>query len=121
MTGFDVLVAGAGLLAGALASIVGFGIGSLLTPVFALEMGTRAAVALVSIPHFIGTAVRFALIRGHLDKRVFLSFGLTSAAGGLTGALLHARLGNPALSVVFGLLLLFVAASELTGLARRMR
>ncbi|HUF23229.1 MAG TPA: sulfite exporter TauE/SafE family protein [Vicinamibacterales bacterium] len=121
MTAFDALVAAAGLLAGALASIVGFGIGSLLTPVFAMEMGTRAAVALVSIPHLIGTALRFALIKGHLDRRVFLSFGLTSAAGGLTGALLHARLGNPALSIVFGLLLLFVAASELTGLARRMR
>ena len=121
MTGFDALIAAAGLLAGALASIVGFGIGSLLTPVFALETGTRAAVAIVSIPHLIGTALRFVMMRGHLDRRVFLSFGLTSAAGGLTGALLHARLGNPALSIVFGSLLLFVAASEMSGLAKRLR
>lgn len=121
MTGLDALIAAAGLLAGALASIVGFGIGSLLTPVFALEAGTRAAVAIVSIPHLIGTALRFVMMRGHLDRRVFLSFGLTSAAGGLAGALLHARLGNPALSIVFGSLLLFVAASEMSGLAKRLR
>jgi len=121
MTAFDALVAAAGLAAGALASIVGFGIGSLLTPVLAMSVGTRTAVALVSIPHLFGTALRFALIRGHVDRRVFLSFGLTSAAGGLTGALLHARLGNPALSIVFGALLLFVAFSEFSGLARRIR
>lgn len=122
MPGFiDALLIAAAVAAGALASVVGFGIGSLLTPVFALTMGTRAAVAAVSIPHLVGTALRFALMRGHLDRRAFISFGLTSAAGGLTGALLHARLGNPALSVVFGLLLLFVAASEMSGLARRMR
>lgn len=121
MTAFDALVAAAGLLAGALAGVVGFGIGSLLTPVLALSVGTRTAVALVSIPHLAGTALRFALIRGHVDRRVFVSFGLTSAAGGLTGALLHARLGNPALSIVFGGLLLFVAFSEFSGLARRIR
>ena len=48
-------------------------------------------------------------------------FGLASAAGGLTGALLHRSLGSPWLSAVFGLLLVFVAVSELTGLARRMQ
>ena len=110
-----------GVLAGALASVVGFGIGSLLTPIFALATGTRTAVALVSIPHFIGTALRFAMLRGHVDRRVLLSFGLTSAAGGLAGALLHTRLGSTPLSIVFGGLLLFVSVSEFTGLAKRMR
>jgi uncharacterized membrane protein YfcA len=46
---------------------------------------------------------------------------VTSAAGGLVGALLHERTNGSALSVVFGLLLLFVAASEVTGLSRRLR
>ena len=117
----DFVLAVAAIFAGALASVVGFGIGSVLTPVFALTTGTRAAVALVSIPHLLGTALRFAMLRGHLDRRTFFTFGLTSAAGGLTGALLHARLASPALSILFGVLLLFVAASELTGLSKRLR
>lgn len=118
---FDLLLAAAGLAAGALASVVGFGIGSLLTPVMALSLGTKGAVAAVSVPHFIGTALRFALVRGHLDRHVFLSFGLASAAGGLTGALLHARLASAPLAVIFGSLLLLVAASEFTGFAKRLR
>src|SRR5688500_12651800 len=121
MSLFDLLVAAAGVAAGALASVVGFGIGSLLTPVIGFHTGTKIAVAAVSIPHFVGTALRFALVRGHVDRRVLWSFGLTSAAGGLVGALLHARLGHPVLSAVFGLLLLFVAFSEFTGLSKRMR
>jgi uncharacterized membrane protein YfcA len=52
---------------------------------------------------------------------VLLSFGLTSAAGGLAGALLQTRAGVPALMVLFGALLLFTAGAELSGLARRMR
>ncbi|MEX2272175.1 MAG: sulfite exporter TauE/SafE family protein [Vicinamibacterales bacterium] len=118
---YESLVALAAIAAGALASVVGFGIGSLLTPVLAMQAGTKVAVAAVSIPHLVGTAVRFALIAGHIDRRVFWSFGLTSAAGGLTGALLHARLGGPVLAAIFGCLLIFVAISELTGLSTRLR
>lgn len=51
------------LVAGAIASIAGFGIGSILTPLLSLWLGTKLAVAAVSIPHFIGTALRFSLIR----------------------------------------------------------
>ncbi len=109
------------ILAGAVASVTGFGIGSLLTPVLALSVGTRVAVAAVSIPHVVGTAIRFWLLRRHVDRRVLWSFGLTSATGGLIGAALYSIASNRWLSVVFGTLLLFVAVSELAGLSRRMR
>jgi uncharacterized membrane protein YfcA len=39
-----------GSLAGAIAAVAGFGIGSLLTPLLALATGTTVAVAAVSIP-----------------------------------------------------------------------
>ncbi len=108
-------------MAGAVAAMTGFGIGSLLTPVLALSVDTRLAVAAVSIPHVIGTAVRFQRLRGRVDRQVLLSFGLTSAAGGLAGAALYEMASSRWLNVVFGVLLLFAAASEVSGLARRMR
>ena len=102
--------------------MTGFGIGSLLTPVLALQVDTRLAVAAVSIPHLIGTSLRFALMHGGTDRRVLWSFGITSAAGGLAGALLNsAATSTRSLSILFGVLLLFAAVSEMTGLARRMR
>ena len=117
----SVIGAAVAMVAGAVAAMTGFGIGSLLTPVLALTVDTRVAVAAVSIPHVIGTAVRFALLRGRIDRKVLLSFGLTSAAGGLAGASLYEVASSRWLNIVFGGLLLFAAISEATGLARRMR
>jgi uncharacterized membrane protein YfcA len=111
----------AGIVAGAIAAISGFGIGSILTPLLAAWMGTKLAVALVSIPHFIGTALRFAVIRQHVNRRVLWSFGITSAAGGLIGALLHVWLRSVVLGYVLGGLLVFAGITGLTGLASRMK
>lgn len=109
------------VLGGAVAGLSGFGIGSLLTPLLAARYGTKLAVAIVSVPHLVATAVRFRGLRRHLDKKVFLNFGILSAAGGLAGALLNAHANSPILTVVFGCLLLFAGISGLTGFVDRMR
>jgi uncharacterized protein len=110
-----------GLLAGGVAAVSGFGIGSLLTPLFALRLDVKAAVALVSIPHFVATAYRFWLLRAHIDKRVFWTFGLTSAVGGLAGAYFHTFSGSRTLSLVFGSLLILTAIGQWTGFWSRLR
>jgi len=108
------------IIAGGIAAMSGFGIGSLLTPLLAVHYGTKLAVAMVSIPHLAGTAARFIGLRKKVDRRVFLNFGILSAVGGLAGALLNARAGSPALAIVFGCLLVFAALSGLTGFVDRM-
>jgi uncharacterized membrane protein YfcA len=118
---FGLIFAGVALLAGGIAAVTGFGIGSLLTPVLALQVGTKLAVAAVAIPHFIGTAQRFWLLRRHVDRRVVLGFGIASALGGLSGALLHTWMASRALGVVFGTLLMLAGTSELTGWMARVR
>jgi uncharacterized membrane protein YfcA len=118
---FEIVVFGAAILGGAVASIAGFGIGSLLTPAIAADTGTKLAVALVSIPHAIGTSIRFWRFRRDVDWNVVRSFGITSAAGGLTGALLNTWATSRALEVVFGCLLMLAGASQVTGYAKRWR
>ncbi len=44
-----------------------------------------------------------------------------SAAGGLVGALLHSFADNPALTFIFGVLLVFTGVMGLTGLAQKLR
>jgi uncharacterized protein len=118
---FHALITIAAIVAGGIASIAGFGIGSLLTPLLAVRLGTKLAVAAVSVPHLIATALRFALIREHVDKRVFLSFGITSAAGGLVGALLHTKFSGGVLSYILGALLVFAGVMGITGWSQRLR
>jgi uncharacterized protein len=118
---FYVAVAIAAIMAGGIASIAGFGIGSILTPLVAMQYGMKAAVATVSIPHVIATLVRFWRLRAHVDRAVFLRFGLMNAAGALIGAVIHVYVTNPVLSVVLGVLLIFVGSVGVLGYAENFR
>lgn len=118
---FPLAVLLASVLAGAVAAISGFGVGSLLTPLLAARYGTKLAVAIISIPHVIATAARFVSLRQHIDRKVFINFGILSAVGGLLGALLNSRANSPSLTIVFGCLLLLAGISGLTGLLERIR
>jgi uncharacterized protein len=118
---FVTLLAVASVAAGAIAAVAGFGIGSLLTPVFALRVDMKLAVAAVAIPHLVATALRLTMMRQHVDWRLVRSFGVMSAAGGLTGALLQQRLRGPGLVMVFGGLLVFAGLTGLTGVMERVR
>jgi uncharacterized protein len=108
------------VLAGAVAALAGFGIGSLLTPALGASIGIRAAVAVVSVPHAVATATRLWALRDAVDAGVLRSFGVASAIGGIAGAGLHGLLASPALSVVLGGLLILAGVLELTGLNRRL-
>jgi len=119
--GFELLVAAAAVIAGAIASLAGFGIGGILTPLLAWALGTKLAVAVVSVPHLIGTALRFGFIYRHVNRKVLVSFGIASAVGGLTGALLHVWLSSVWLGYILGVLLVFAGIMGLTGWAQRLR
>ncbi len=51
----DLLLGLLGTAAGAIAAVVGFGIGSILTSALAAKVGIISAVGAISIPHLLGT------------------------------------------------------------------
>ncbi len=118
---FSIILVIVAVIAGGVASLAGFGIGSLLTPLLAVKTGISVAVAGVSIAHFIGTGLRFFLLRKSLNVKILLSFGLASAAGGLIGALLHNTFQNIVLTIIFGSLLILAGLLGLTGLSEKIR
>jgi hypothetical protein len=109
------------IAAGAAASVVGFGIGSLLTPLFMVWFAADVAVAAVTLPHAVATALRCWRLRAHIDPGVLATFGVLSAAGALVGALVYASIGPSSLTRILGGLLLLTAVAQLTGLAARWR
>jgi uncharacterized protein len=111
----------AAVLGGAIASLAGFGIGSILTPFLALSVGTKQAVVAVSIPHLVATSIRFWNLRHRIDRHLLANFGIASAAGGLLGAWLGSSFTSPVLAYILGGLLVFAGLSGLTGLSRKMR
>jgi uncharacterized membrane protein YfcA len=103
----------AAVLAGAIAAVSGFGIGSLLTPVLMLSMPTAHAVAVLAIPHALATAIRWVRVRRDVHRPTFRQFGIASAGGGLVGAALQSQLASPVLTFVLAILLILAGTSEL--------
>ncbi len=118
---FEFLLAIVAFIAGAMSSVAGFGIGSILTPLLGLQIGVKVAVAAASVPHVIGNALRFWTLRHRVDKEVLKTFGLMSAAGSLVGALLHTVASSPALRIVLAVILIMAGALGATGWSDRLR
>jgi uncharacterized membrane protein YfcA len=103
----------AAVLAGAIAAVSGFGIGSLLTPLLMLSMPTAHAVAVLAIPHALATAIRWVRLRRDVHRPTFRQFGIASAGGGLVGAALQSQLASPVLTFVLAILLILAGTTEL--------
>jgi uncharacterized protein len=119
LNAFDLVVSLVGVIAGAVASVAGFGVGSLLTPLLTTRYDAKLAVALVAIPHAIATALRLWRLRQEISWKVLRGFGLASAGGGLVGAYVFTQVGGTVLTRVLGALLVVVGGAELSGIAQR--
>lgn len=121
MTSFHAVLAFIAFVAGAISSVTGFGIGTILTPTLGFAVGVKLAVAAVSVPHCIGNAVRCWTLRDRIDKHVLATFGVMSAGGALVGSLLHVFASNPALRFVLAFILILAGVLGVTGLSDRIR
>ena len=72
----------------------GFGLGTLLLPVFSLFMPIELAVLATAIVHILNNALKFILIRNFIDKAVLISFGATAVLGAFIGAMIQKRIGD---------------------------
>ena len=103
-----------GALSGATAAVVGFGIGSLMTPLLLTRFDASTAIGLVAIPHLAATALRLLHHRRGIDRGVLVPFGLPSAVGGLAGGALQGVLRTDALVTVLAVLLILTGIANLT-------
>ena len=92
---FAILLA-VGILSGATAAVIGFGIGSLLTPFLLTRLEPHLAISVVALPHLIATGIRYVHHRQSVNRTVLLRFGFPIALVGLLGAVLQVRSAVPA-------------------------
>ncbi len=73
-------------LASALTLFSGFGLGTLLMPVFALFFPLPAAIAMTALVHFLNNLLKLTLFVRHADWKVVLRFGLPALVAAFAGA-----------------------------------
>jgi hypothetical protein len=64
----------------------GFGLGTILMPVFALFFPIDIAIALTGVVHFANNLFKMALVGKMADKKVLIRFGIPSIAASFIGA-----------------------------------
>lgn len=102
----------AALLVAAMVLMSGFGLGTLLTPLFVVFYDIKIAVFLVAIVHFSNNLFKLGLFFRHLDRAVLKRFGALSVAGALVGSLLQAWLQSQTLKIGLGVLLIILGTVE---------
>lgn len=73
-------------LAAILTFFSGFGLGTILAPVFALFFPVDIAVALTGVVHFLNNLFKIALVGKNADKSVLIRFGIPAVLTSLAGA-----------------------------------
>jgi uncharacterized membrane protein YfcA len=81
-----VLVAASAFIVSGLTLFSGFGLGTLLLPVFALFFRIEVAVAATALVHGVNNVLKVSLLGRHADWPIVLRFGLPAMLAALAGA-----------------------------------
>jgi uncharacterized protein len=84
----------AALVTSLLTFFSGFGLGTILTPVFAIFFPVEVAIALTGVVHFLNNLFKLILVGGHANKEVVLKFGIPAFLAALIGAYLLVKISN---------------------------
>ena len=121
----EALIVSAALAASLLTLISGFGLGTLLLPVFAIFFPLELALSMTAVVHLLNELFKGTLLWRSIDWRVVLRFGVPGILGAWLGAssfiyfeglpYLYPGVNNPvsATQVVIGLLMALFAVIEL--------
>ena len=98
--------------AAALALFSGFGLGTILTPVFILFFDIKIAIFFVAVVHLLNNLLKLILFRKHIDLTILKRFGLAAIIGSLIGAFSQVYMINIVLRYLIGFVLIFLGIQE---------
>lgn len=115
------IVLGVTLFAAIITLLTGFGLGTVLTPLFAIFYDVKLAVLMVAIVHLLNNLFKLYLFRAHIDFSIIRRFGFLSILGAFIGALLQFYIYSDSLKVLLGVVLLILGGAELLPSDRKIK
>jgi uncharacterized protein len=89
-----VVISLAAFVASLLTFFSGFGLGTILLPVFAIWFPIDLSVALTAVVHFLNNIFKLVLIGKHANKSVVTSFGIPAVISAFLGAAILVRVSD---------------------------
>jgi uncharacterized membrane protein YfcA len=90
----NIIIPIAAFFAALLTFFSGFGLGTILTPIFMIFFVPELAIALTGIVHLLNNCFKLFLVGRHADKDIVLSFGITAIIGAFAGSWLLMNINN---------------------------
>ncbi len=100
------------LLVSMITLLTGFGVGTVLTPTFALMYDVKTAVMLVSVIHLLNNLLKLGMFYQSICANVFWRFGLISIIGAFIGSSLQGTVATDIVQLALAIFLLIVGAAE---------
>lgn len=108
-------------LAAALTLMTGFGLGTILTPVFLIFYDVKIAILIVAIVHLANNLLKLSLFSRHISLDILKRFGVLTLVGAFIGAFFQGEMDSSIIKILLGLSLIFLGIKEVTGFGERFR
>ncbi len=111
----------AAFLSAALTLMTGFGLGTILTPVFLIFYDVKIAILIVAVVHFANNLLKLSLFSRHVSVDLLKRFGLLTLAGAFIGAFFQGKMDSSVVKILLGIALIFLGFKEATGFGEKLR
>lgn len=122
MLNLDILVpAITAFTAAALTLMTGFGLGTVLTPVFLIFYDVKIAILMVAIVHLLNNLLKLSLFSGYVSRGLIRRFGILTLAGAFIGAFMQGKMDSSYVKILLGIILMMLGLKEASGFGERLR
>ncbi|MBI5212616.1 MAG: sulfite exporter TauE/SafE family protein [Nitrospirae bacterium] len=111
----------AAFLSAAFTLMTGFGLGTILTPVFLIFYDVKIAILIVAVVHLSNNLLKISLFSRHISIDILKRFGVLTLIGAFIGAFFQGRMDSSLVKILLGASLIFLGLKEATGFGDKIR
>ena len=111
----------AAFISAALTLMTGFGLGTILTPVFLIFYDVKIAILIVAVVHLSNNLLKISLFSRHISIDILKRFGALTLIGAFIGAFFQGRMDSSIVKILLGIALIFLGLKEATGFGEKLR
>lgn len=111
----------AAFLSASLTLMTGFGLGTILTPIFLVFYDVKIAILIVAVVHLSNNLLKISLFGKNISWDILRRFGVLTLFGAFIGAFLQGRMDSSVVKILLGLSLIFLGLKEAVGFGERVR
>ena len=111
----------AAFLSASLTLMTGFGLGTILTPVFIIFYDVKIAILIAAVVHLANNLLKLSLFSRHISIDILKRFGALTLIGAFIGAFFQGKMDSSNVKILLGIALIFLGLKEAIGFGEKLR